>query len=148
MHKNRFCIKPVLIILLITLFTTGCAESGGGSGGGTETDPPDNLIGTFALNNGKPAVMNIQIASNANLNIAAGQPARSPGNTVRVTGNVRYDKDDYIVSGLYNNGTGKLDLFAENSGGWRFIFSGYYTAAAGFSGTVTLYDSDESEITT
>ncbi len=117
-------------------------EQPGGAGGSTAIPPPEYLLGTFALNNGTSAVMEIQIGSAQN-NYVAGFTPRA---TTPVTGNVRYEGDDYIAGGLYDDDDGSLNLFAKNETeedpeyGWKFIFIGTYTPASGFSGNVTLYD--------
>lgn len=108
----------------------------------TVIPPPENLIGTIALTNGKSAVMDLQFAS-ASSNY---MPEATPRATVGVTGKVRYEGEDYTVGGLYNDETGALDIFAENASGQRFVFSGTYTPGSGFSGTVKLYDSDQTTV--
>ena len=100
--------------------------------------PPENLVGTIALNNGKSAVMELQFDSTS-----SGARAAS----ISVTGNIRYDGDDYVVGGLYNEGTGAIDFFAENTTNQlKFIFMGTYSVAEGFSGTVTLYSTVDDSI--
>ncbi len=109
----------------------------------TVIPPPENLLGTIALDNGKSAVMDLQFAS-ASSNYL---PGLTPRATLSVAGNVRYEGRDYIVGGLYNDETAALDIIAENSAtGERFLFSGTYTPGSGFSGTVTLYDSGDQVI--
>lgn len=144
--------------ILATIFTisaiallSACAGAGAGGGGGgddsdtTTVSPPENLVGTFAMDDGTSAVMDIQIdgsSSSSSISAAA---------TSAVTGNVRYDRADYVVGGLFDDTDGSLDLIAENESsgdpkeGWQFLFSGTYTEADGFSGTVRLLDDGGTE---
>lgn len=166
--RKTIWLRAALLLLLGTalLFISGCpmdpaAEAPGVEIPDEETEeeseeaqeedgsdpipPPEYLLGTFALNNGKSAVMELQIGSAQN-NYVAGLTPRA---TTPVTGNVRYEGDDYIAGGLYDDVDGSLNLFAENKTpgddefGYKFIFSGTYTLAGGFSGSVTLYDSPD-----
>jgi hypothetical protein len=131
---KRFFFIMFQILMTLLLFM-GC-DSGTNPGNDEPSyvAPPENLVGTMALENGKSAVMTLEF------------PDRSRG-TVGITGNVRYEGDDYVIGGLYNDETGALSIFAENSTGQRFVFSGTYYPGVGFQGTVTLFASDNSVIT-
>ncbi|MCK5153633.1 MAG: hypothetical protein KAQ93_04680 [Spirochaetales bacterium] len=131
--------KPILLILVLSLFLmlSGCSmepQSDDTEDVITYTAPPENLLGTIALNNGKSAILDMQFettASNASI--------RATG-TVSVSGNVRYDGENYIAGGIYNDETRAMNLFAENTTtGLKFIIIGTYTPSEGFTGTVTLY---------
>ncbi|MDA3955512.1 hypothetical protein [Oceanispirochaeta sp.] len=138
----------MLIFLALILAFTSCSD---GSSSDEPVDdepvndelantipPPENLMGTVALDNGEAAVMDLQFGD-----IAAGARA----STVSVSGKIRYMSADYIVGGLYDYSTGALDIFAKNtSNGLKFVFSGTYTETAGFSGTVKLYAADETTV--
>lgn len=135
--------KKSLWEFLILLFLVFWLASGCDTGANTPADddqtvedemdyiaPPENLIGTIALNNGLSAVMELQFAS------SSGARAGS----VSVSGKIRYDGANYNIGGLYNEETGVIDFFADNTVTlMKFIFMGTYSAASGFSGTVTLY---------
>lgn len=131
----------LLIVLAVALLLAGCGSAGAGGGTSNSVPPPQNLVGTFAMDNGKAAVMDIKISGSA----SSSQISASA--TYAVSGNVRYEGEDYTVGGLYDDADGSLDLIAENSGnGQRFLFSGTYTEADGFSGTVRLLDSNGTEL--
>lgn len=131
----------VVVALVSLLVLAGCGSAGAGGGTSNTVPPPQNLVGTFALDNGTAAVMDIQVGGSA----SGSQLSASA--TYAVTGTVRYQGENYTVGGLYDDADGSLDLIAENSGnGQRFLFSGTYTEAGGFSGTVRLLDSNGNEL--
>ena len=147
--RNVIRIVSVLVVVGLIAACAG-AGAGGGSGGGgggsgTTVTPPQNLVGTFALTNGQSAVMDLQIDGSTS------SSAISPQSSIQVTGTVRYEGADYVVGGLYDDTDGSLNLVAENNTtddpkeGWRFLFSGTYTDADGFSGTVQLLDDNGAE---
>ena len=138
-------LSMLVLVALTACAGAGAGGGGGGGGGGTTVTPPQNLVGTFAMTNGESAVMDLQIDGSAS------STGFSPQSTIQVTGTVRYEGTDYIVGGLYDDADGSLNLVAENETtgdpkfGWTFLFTGTYTEADGFSGSVRLLDDNGAE---
>jgi len=162
MRRDKLNLSIILFIICMCIFfafIAGCSLDPGADAPGVEVPeettpeeeteeeeeeeptvipPPENLLGTIALDNGKSAVMELDFAG-----VSANYlPGITPRTTVGVSGKVRYEGEDYVVGGLYDDETGALDIFAKNSSDQKFIFSGTYTPGTGFSGSVKLYDSD------
>ena len=137
-HTARVAALVLAVVLFYSGCTAGSSFGGGGSGGGSNpVNPPENLLGTIALDNGSSAVMDLSFSSSK----AVSRTILSSRATVSVGGTIRYDGDDYVAGGLYDDETAKLDIIAENTTTKKkFVFSGTYSEAEGFSGSVTLYD--------
>jgi len=109
--------------------------------------PPENLVGTLALENGDAAVMKLQFGDAGSRSVSgsgAGSRAASPTSRaiVAAIGTVRYAGEDYSVTGTYDDATGALDVEAVSAAGRKFVFEGVYGEATGFTGTVRLIESD------
>lgn len=176
-RMHRFSILP-LIILIAGLLFIGCENpTGSNDDAGSSTDdagetsddttdettddsteesvettePPENLLGTLALTNGKAAVMDVSFTADTSGSsaVAGGGGGEIRGSaTFSISGTVRYEQQDYSVSGSYDSETAELELTATNDSRGTFTISGTYDESDGFSGTVSLKDSGGTEIAT
>ena len=119
----------------------------GDNDGSNSTPPPENMMGTLALDDGSAAVMDIQFGPSGSSAGYEGSDV-SAAATINVSGKVRYGGEDYTVTGTYDDETAEVSLTAVNSANNKFIVNGTYTVEDGFSGTVDYYDTDGSTVLT